>query len=986
MSQKLYSIYRKDTFALVRSLVVKFSELARATNIGVKERGFDVDANRPDTWKYYLNLAGEYHPADTMMRVRSLDTLEEIDFTRDNLKLHLATAKAYRWGTDDYNQLIRLYPTQVDLIDGIILPVEFDTAYSAPDGKILKYSKDLIESQEDQLIFKIQDWIDMFIVRNHNAAYCLVDELYFPAFLGTLFMQLPLAVLNMRLANCKTEQAHSFHINEYLDANGGLGRYVPYLNQKQKFWLYRNIRYLLRNSGKQETFYKLVDHLLTERNIPLTSYGLRHDYKNLPNDIYPNVLLQKEPVNKEIAGVSIAEATVREVLDKEDDLAIRNKDLKDAFEVEVNQTMRRDKYSELPTKILESEAIDMSDSDIRLLDNVLLMEWIYLASKNRYRAVVRIHNPVNGEGISLSVKDAFTLYWYCFWRARGITQEQTPWLTALDVQRIPLPTMMELKRYQDPKLANDDKLRQLNGFFSPMGEYISTEAFYDACLQAHSDYIDSWRWVAAHEDLYQYTHLTQLRRYHYQNVKCCPTDQPVDYDKWLTGIGLDVKSMVALDFETLATDLYQFATGSNLHRRITFADVQAAMLGLMEKLSSYSIQFLKTISFSNFVFVGYPMLRPGNYQGHVSWKFRINPPMADGIKNTTYRYETIEADNAYVDINVDIDEQIHSQLDVDSTVPVKVNQGHVGTVRLNTAGVGLLSGNIVHRYTTPASQTRLSEYSLDEAKPTETVKPIFEDTGPGPQSLIAGDSDCGYFGTLGPSELINGIQLAESIGLDEGDLIEGEFIWYKFAYKGDILYIPSMNLRKGVKYDTLTNLKVVNNTSQNASTRITTAGYPFTLKLPSVLPAEAKDYNVISDAHGQNRVVSNTYLRSQNGLFDSEFTRLMMALVSDYKDDYIVKFSEELAGVHSLKDIGVSGIASTLEAGECFMGQELVDCGYFYPDVRKTENILFKGVAYFGNTIDADTNTPGLTHVTSVERLNSQADNIGWRPVLVLLR
>lgn len=48
------------------------------------------------TWKYYLNICGEYHSTDAPIKITSLDTLEEIVFNKQNLSVHKATAQAYQ--------------------------------------------------------------------------------------------------------------------------------------------------------------------------------------------------------------------------------------------------------------------------------------------------------------------------------------------------------------------------------------------------------------------------------------------------------------------------------------------------------------------------------------------------------------------------------------------------------------------------------------------------------------------------------------------------------------------------------------------------------------------------------------------------------------------------------------------------------------------------------------------------------------------------
>lgn len=69
MSQTQYDIYLDDTFKLTRSLVIKSSASADAINKGLSDLGNEVNTLDPTTWKYYLNLNGQYHGTDVPMYV-----------------------------------------------------------------------------------------------------------------------------------------------------------------------------------------------------------------------------------------------------------------------------------------------------------------------------------------------------------------------------------------------------------------------------------------------------------------------------------------------------------------------------------------------------------------------------------------------------------------------------------------------------------------------------------------------------------------------------------------------------------------------------------------------------------------------------------------------------------------------------------------------------------------------------------------------------
>ena len=85
MTAKHHRLYLDSTIALARTLVVKSEYSAEQINNQVALR-FGTNTVNPlnkSTWKYYLNVSGEYHPTDTVIKVKSLDTMQEIDFTKE---------------------------------------------------------------------------------------------------------------------------------------------------------------------------------------------------------------------------------------------------------------------------------------------------------------------------------------------------------------------------------------------------------------------------------------------------------------------------------------------------------------------------------------------------------------------------------------------------------------------------------------------------------------------------------------------------------------------------------------------------------------------------------------------------------------------------------------------------------------------------------------------------------------------------------------
>lgn len=72
--------------------------------------------------------------------------------------------------------------------------------------------------------------------------------------------------------------------------------------------------------------------------------------------------------------------------------------------------------------------------------------------------------------------------------------------------------------------------------------------------------------------------------------------------------------------------------------------------------------------------------------------------------------------------------------------------------------------------------------------------------GPGPKTLLRGNNQYGYFGTVTTAEFFTGIEVALPLGygVDVGGLF-----WDKFIYEGKILYIPNKALYGSVTWRSL---------------------------------------------------------------------------------------------------------------------------------------------------------------------------------------
>lgn len=697
MENLYFKQYTKDILDLSRSMVIKFSGIADKINKELEISGYEVNYNDPLTWKYYLNLSGQKHASDKNMYVKSSDTLEEIEFTEANLKMHLATLREFYPGSFQYNSLVREFPEQEQLIRGILYPIDINAAIEAEDGTILYHDRSLIEGNEDDLLHNIQEWVNVFIFRWYNKAYDLMDDFNITAFIGNLYRSLPLAIMNLRLRNCNSNKAHSYYIKEYLASNNRLDDFFDYLNLKQRLWLYRNIRFLSRNPGKTDIFHRLVDNILTPVGIPIINYDLVQDSKNLLVEGKSGVKLLKHEINfKSINDLDIDDnyEELEHIYDREDYLAKDNSKVKEEDLTKTRNDMSGNAHSSLPTKVLDSEVVDRSNSNVRNLSNFLLTQWAWLASNDKYRAYTSITNPRSGEFIILSVKDVFILMIYCYQKYRDIETDYIPSFYVYEALRDPLPNFQELRHYAPRTHISDRVLQEYQKLFTPMSSYISTEQFYLDANKAHKNYLKQWEAYSFQENKDSRSFAEQIMKRHYLNFHCKLVSQPTTYVEFFKDNGIDLKNLAKHELAQMAVDCFIRATGSDLFREITVSEIQKALLGLMSRLSSYPLQFLRSTEMSNFHVIGSNVVRLGDIKYEQSAFYKGN--------NVNVSIKSLDAKAAHdipltevvitPDMEYDYDMELNAK--IDPTVNIKDLTHRSVTYGINIGHTGLKFGRI----------------------------------------------------------------------------------------------------------------------------------------------------------------------------------------------------------------------------------------------------------------------------------------------------
>lgn len=614
----LYQIYHESVIRLAATLVVKDEATSTIINQRLALLGHEVLGDRPETWKYYLNLAGQYHPSDTVMTVVSMDTHENIEFTKENMTLHRATWREYQYGSRYYKELLARYPAQDALIHGILNPVDLSTAITAPDHSILYHDAAEVEAREVNLITELQNWINAQFVRWANDDYRINNAYFVMARLGVLFMAMPEAIKSIRSANARTNRVHSYHIRRYLASFGPLDKYYDSMNEFQRLYFYRNIRYILNNNGKDEMFQELVGKVMTERKFPLAEYVMQQNDTKLLEQMDPEIQFERMSVNAIPSALGEDIKTPRMMLDLQRTLARSNDEENFYAEQYVPEAMSRSLTSEVRTKSLESNVIDLKESEPYTLSEVLLNHWIYLADSGQYRTVLIMQLPDGGDGVKLSMKEAYLVYQYLYFRRMGIELTEIPRIMAKRVRRQPLPTFEELRSITTTAVTSDAFIHEALRDNESITSYVSVDSFLRLSQNIQRRMLLHRDLYVYREDLFQYGEIKLLVDRFY-------VDMPVDMDSgqyyadWLRARSLDFEKYNQAELDEIMLGILNQATGLELRTAQTVKDIQRAMLGIMSQLSSYSVHYIQQINDEAVIMLDWPHLRwhnPGGWVGH----------------------------------------------------------------------------------------------------------------------------------------------------------------------------------------------------------------------------------------------------------------------------------------------------------------------------------------------------------------------------------
>lgn len=587
--------FYSEVFQLTRTMVVKIDQIAKRDNLVLEESGFIVSSDKR-TWRYYMNLNGDYHETDEVMKVISLDTGEEIPFTKETMASHLLTYRQYLKGGDLYKRLTEIYSGQTVLINGILFPIGYDVSINAENYKILRYNTNLVLWNEEQLIPEVQKWIKAEAPQMFENEYHVSEDLMLHDMVIKLYAGIIQCIHLVRLKAVKTRHAHDFYIWSHIDSYGDFSVYKNSLNREQVMWLHRNIEWINNNAGKRFTFKKLVEKLLTLRNIPISQYDMVLNTENQLTDLTPTAKWKRTQINMNDEKLVVpVYFSTEQVIEKEQPMAADNLLMSAIYRDEADYKGKYSQHTDLPTKVLESEMADYTNRHNDTMMTVAFNEWIYLAGKGIYQVNMAVVNPKDGRLLRLSAQDGFTLWRYVTQLAKGIELDIIENAFYYNVMRLQPRSVEELRSFGlGPQYITDAVANSIRDNFVDVVSVTSAEELLNISKEI---YLAMWQ----HKKLYSSFGDTLKRATVKNAVKSMYETGEISlidnhsYLNFLQKYALDFEEYSANELIDLGWVIFKTFTGWDMSNNPSLRSIQSDLVDLMMKLSSYTIHTVKTM-------------------------------------------------------------------------------------------------------------------------------------------------------------------------------------------------------------------------------------------------------------------------------------------------------------------------------------------------------------------------------------------------------
>lgn len=623
----MYTIdtFIKNTFFLTNSLVIKISDIAEVVNKGIYINTGEVPSTDKREWKYYLNLYGEKHKTNSNVLVYVLEIDQIRELSKDLLIKYPYTRKELSKHQNTYKELIDKYPRDIDFIKGCLYPVDPVTAINAKDGSILGYNKSMIETQELSLVRELETEIFGFLTRWHVKNYIITDELYMASLIGVLYSMIPSTIINLRSKRIYSAEAHSFHLEHFFRSRLDIWDEVSELNNETIYWLYQNLNYLMKNTGKNSTLKTIAEKIFQTNNIGVGTFEIekgqpvlvessdinKSGIKNLESRFIAKKLNSKYEISKN-KFMDTESILNMELFDNPDlDTSIDENALK-SFTIENSNKINRTSSVVQDTKLLDIDSSKLykifgNDPLVSILDN-----WLYFSITKKYTNKTMFIDPNTKHTYPLTPMEGLYFFYYILTELAGVPDLKVRKLNYGYVVNNEVTIEELTKDLYNIIPAKNIATMILNKIPDKIGIINRAEDFKNYLAQLKDFYMKVWIYDSNINNGAISANIKHMvaRMYLHGSLYLTKKRDEVSFKELLSNIGVHIE--ITSEYNKLETLNALFTTfaGVNISDNIKVKEKIDLYTKLLLKLTSYSTQVIKTIDDNKTLYTPYSTIEP----------------------------------------------------------------------------------------------------------------------------------------------------------------------------------------------------------------------------------------------------------------------------------------------------------------------------------------------------------------------------------------
>ncbi len=615
--------YKDDIHLLTNSLVVKNTNIAIAINFGLEKRYDSIVSTDRTTWKYYLNISGQKHSTNTQdLYITLIENGNKVLLTKTILLQYPYTRKELLKYGNYYKELISVYPDDFSYINGCMLPVDMSVAMSAEDGTILNYNTDLVYVNEFSLIRELEQYIKNFLKRWNIIDYILTDELYTASLVAVLFAAIPNKIANLRLLKINTAEVHPFHMENFFRSHLDLWDNIVNLKESTKFWLYKNLRYLMKHTGTQEALNSLLtnvydangigvgEHILFKKDPVLIS-----DTSDINSSVYDDsgALFIGQGKNNSYQFDSNSELDIYTITT----LEMSNKNIDIPTTVDEVNNIARNTEDVLNKSLLFKQKTKVIDINIPQLfklygDDLILTimdNWLYLATNNNFTEKVTYLEPNTKVSYDITPLNAYYLLIKLLLKVTG---NDTVLLTGVMYKILKDKNTISAPDITDGLFNGDDITDRAFDIIDLMptihtGMSYNKDSFKEYLMYIIDLYKFIWIADTNAENALNSSNIkiAASRIFDYNVINFKSDGSEVDIDTVLLDNGIVLKDTEYFNTSLAIKDLILTVTGINIDTYDTVETNNQNYIDIITKLTSYTVHVVNAIENSKTTFVPY---------------------------------------------------------------------------------------------------------------------------------------------------------------------------------------------------------------------------------------------------------------------------------------------------------------------------------------------------------------------------------------------